>query len=325
MPSVADKIESKDISPLRILAYGKQKSRKTWWACAAAESNFNVLLLDGENGWDIAKNLSLSAQKRIQVIPLQEQTRRAIFAPFIIMLLKTGTLKWDLDKQISANLQPNSSCVDINLLNRTTNDILVLDSWTALVWSLQFRYAIENKIELSDAQKDEWDFYGWGGRLATWFLKQLITLPCNLIIIGHKTNFNKMSPKKKGKQQTILSTTEQLVSTSNPHSATIGTNFSDILTFTRISDMVTKIDTQGSELKEGGSRNVKPGIYNWEDLQFKDICLSAGIEIPSDANPLWDIDMKDMKDMNTGGSVTNANTNTVLAVTSKTNKLKLDL
>jgi len=296
MPSVFENLESGQ-SLLRVLAYGKEKSRKTWWATAAAEANFNVLLLDGENGWDIARNLSIPAQKRIQVIALQEQTKKAIFAPFLTLLLKAGSIQWDTVEQKSANLAPNANTVMIDLQSRSNRDVLIIDSWTALCWSLQFRYAMENNIDLATADKDEWDFYGWGGRLATWFLKQMQTLPCHVIVIGHRVTYDKYKPKKKKSDKNeLLYSRDLLSSTSNPHSMTIGANFSDILTFKVMSEFITKIEVIGDEGQVGGSRHINPGIYDWESLQFSDICKQANLSIPSTDNPLWDISV------NKGGS-----------------------
>ncbi|KKM82148.1 hypothetical protein LCGC14_1322580, partial [marine sediment metagenome] len=44
-----------------------------------------------------------------------------------------------------------------------------------------------------------------------------------------------------------------------------------------------KISTTAEEGILGGSRLIAPGIYKWDDLQFKDICENAGIDIPEDA------------------------------------------
>lgn len=293
MPSIEELEQSTD-GLLRVLAMGKQKSKKTWWACAAAEANFNVLLLDGDDGWTIAKKLSPAAKKRVQVISLKEATKQAIFAPFITRILKQGRIIWDLEERKNAGLQPNENCVSIDLLSRTNADILILDSWTALCWSLQFQFALENKIDLSDAEKVEWEFYGWGGRLATWFINQLKTLPLHVIIVGHKTVYEKIDKKTK---ETIF-TKEQLISTSNPHSMTIGNAFTDILSFRQLSDSVFKIDVSSNESKEGGSRSIKPGTYDWEKLTFAYLCKQSGIPLPTENNPLWDINIGDISTIN---------------------------
>lgn len=310
MSSVNEKLEEGN-GLLRVLAFGRQKTKKTWWACAAAEANFNVLLLDGEDGWSIAKNLSPEARKRVQVVTLQEQTKQAVFARFLTTLLKRGAIIWDEDILKPQNLSPNENCIQIDLLNRTAKDILVIDSWTALVWSLQFEYAIENKIDLAEACKQDWDFYGWGGRLATYFVKQINTLPCHVVVTGHVTEFNKMN-KKNPKELDF--TREQLISTSNPHSATMGAMFSDILRFTQLSDSVNKISVSGNEAKEGGSRNIKPGSYDWDKMQFSDLCKHANLELPTSDNPLWDLTVK------TGGST---NTLSKVIPNKPVNKLNL--
>jgi len=317
MASVTDKINAGN-QLLRVLAFGRQKTKKTWWACAAAEANFNVLLLDGEDGWQIAKNLSADAQQRVQVVSLQEQTKKAVFARFLTHLLKKGSITWNEVEKKAQTLNPDSNCIQIDLLNRTARDILVIDSWTALCWSLQFEFANENNIDLSEAEKGEWDFYGWGGRLATFFLKQLQTIPCHVVVIGHVTTYVKMKKSNSKKESKEIDyTRDLLISTSNPHSMMIGALFSDILTFKQLSDSVNKIDVSGNEEKEGGSRTIKPGMYDWEKLQFADICRQSKIELPTKDNPLWDLELK------TGGAKPVAS-NVLPNVSSNSLNLKLN-
>ena len=49
-----------------------------------------------------------------------------------------------------------------------------------------------------------------------------------------------------------------------------------------------KIEAKGNEEQDGGSRIVPPGIYNWDELQFKDIIQMAGLSLPPADNPFID-------------------------------------
>lgn len=266
---------------LRILAYGPGKTKKTWWAGKAAESNFNVILMDGDDGYHILKNIKPEAQKRITVVDVVDTHKQAVFCVAMTELLKNYKLVWDEQRKVNAKLQPNEHCINIDLTQLTSNDLLVIDSWTALTWSLVVRYANENMIDLTDAEKTEWDGYGWSGRLATWMLGQLKALPCHVVVIAHQTMYEKRS--KDGKN--IEWQKQQIVSTSGNHAMTVPSKFSEILNFSAKGSSF-KIDTNGDVEKDGGARIVPPGIYKWEELQFVDICKMAGNKLPDATHPL---------------------------------------
>jgi hypothetical protein len=164
--------ELKDNQLARILIYGAAKTKKTWWTGTAAEAGFNVLMLDGEGGIGILKNLSEAARKRVTVLDIQDSATQAKMAIFMSRFCKMKKFWWNEEKKLPIGRPTEGySVIDLSVL--TPNDVVVLDSYTALVWSLAYRYATENSIDLSDAAKQEWEGYGWSGNLSTWMLHQL--------------------------------------------------------------------------------------------------------------------------------------------------------
>lgn len=282
MPQLDKRLEDKDML-LRELVYGPAKSKKTWWVGKAAEAGYNVLLLDGDDGWHILTQIKPEARKRIQVMDLNDDLNKVNFSTFMARLLKTGTIVWDEEKKKSAKLNPNANCVSIDLNKMGKHDLLVVDSWTALIKSLMWQYAIENTIDLSEADKSDWDFYGWGGRLALWMLDRLASLNCHLVVIAHATIYEKRS--KDGKK--VISQKRQIISTSGPNAMQIPSKFSDVLYFYP-KGSAFKIDTKGTDEADGGSRLVPPGVYNWDDLQFVDLIKAAGLDLPPVDNPFID-------------------------------------
>lgn len=284
MAQLDKRIADKDML-LRILIYGPAKSKKTWWAGKAAEAGFNVLLLDGDDGWHILKNIAPEAQKRIQVVNFTDELRRPIFATALARLLKDGKLIWDEKAKVSAKLQPNENCIDIDFSLFGKYDIVILDSWTALTRSLMLQYAKENMIDLSIAEEsdDKWGYYRWAGTCATWALSQFTALPCHIINIGHVDVYEKRS--KDGR--TIEWTKQQVKSTSGPHAMQLPSEFSDILYFHQ-HKTAFKIDVQGTDEADGGSRIVAPGSYNWDNFQFSDLIAAAGLSLPPKDHPLID-------------------------------------
>lgn len=278
------RLETQDML-LRVLAYGNAKTKKTWWAGKAAEAGYNVLLLDGDNGWHILKQIKSEAQKRIQVVNMGDERGKPIFAAAMARLLKDGKLIWDEELKQSAKLQPNANCVNINLDLFDSNCVVVMDSWTAYCISLMLQYAKENMIDLSVAEEDDdkWGYFRWAGALASWNIVQLTALPCHIIVVAHTDVYEKRS--KDGKK--VLWSKRQIKSTSGPHAMQLPAKFSDILYFYQ-HKTAWKISTRGDDQADGGSRLIAPGEYNWDDLQFKDLIKAAGLALPKADNPLVD-------------------------------------
>lgn len=298
MPSLSQKITDLAENPplLRQLYYGSPKTRKTWLAGTAAEAGFNTILLDSDHGYHILlKNLSPKAQKRLMVIESRDALKKATAAEFMTRFLKFGLVTFnESTREIITNVKLiDENCIQLSAekhLNQNT--VLIVDSYTALVRSIASRYAIEHKIDLTDPKKTDWEGYAWCGALASWMLDRLSRLPCHVIIIGHKTVYEKRAKD----QKTIEWTRQQIKSTSGPHSMTIGDMFSDILYFENVSSSLTKISTRADKDMEGGSRMIPPDSYKWDDLQFKDICKFAGIKLPDKSLPYLDFSIEKPKE-----------------------------
>ena len=305
---LTQKLEDQDIK-LRQLIYGKQKTKKTWYAAKAAESNFNVILFDGDDGWHILNNIKHEYQKRITVVDCVDTTDRAIFATFLSRLLKKGKINWDeVEKKVA--LKPNENTLAIDLTKLTKNDVVIIDSWTALVWSLTYKYALENHIDMADAEKDEWEFYRWGGRIATWIANQLQSLPCHVIVVAHETEYQKMKRNSQGKE-VVDYVRVQIKSVSGNHASTMGTFFSDVLHFKQQSETVFKIEAFGNACEEGGSRLIEPKSYNWDEFSFGDFCKQAGVAIPDENNPLLNFSQGGMNEVAENKPIETSETKTV--------------
>jgi len=287
----------------RVLIYGAAKTKKTWWACQAAEAGFNVLLLDGENGAGILKQLSPAARKRIYILDLKDVPNQAKMAVFMARFCTYKKFWWhEAEKRPMG--RPTDGFIEIDAKKLTPNTVVVLDSHTALAWSLAFRYAIENSIDLSQAEKQEWDGYGQNGILATWILHQLSKLPCHFIMIGHADQYDKMTKVRKGEKSELIFSRMQIKSTSRPHAMQIAEKFSDVFYFS-VKGSAFKIDTTSGDNRDGGSRSVNPKVYSWDDLPFATVCKSAGIALPASDSPVLKFESS-----NTGTPTKSANATT---------------
>ena len=284
MTSLFDKLDKEsNQSLLRVLAYGMPKAKKTWWALAAAEAGYNVLDLDGDDGWQIGKYLSEAAQKRIEVIEARDRLGQPVFAPFVVQALKRLKFGWNPASNKFDNLGREDGTLQIDLREFTQNDVLILDSWTAFVQSLYVQYAKEQDIDLTDATKTDWDGYNWCGALALWTADVLVSLPCHVIVIAHGTVYEKRS--KDGKS--VISQKRQIKSTSGPNAMQLPAKFSDILYFYP-KGSAFKIDVKVEEEADGGSRSVPPGTYNWDDLSFERLIEYSNIPKPPADHPKFD-------------------------------------
>lgn len=280
MPQLDDLIQG-DPMLMRICLYGPPKSKKTWWAGKAAESGYRVLLLDSDDGYHVLKNIDPAAHGRINVVNIVDGFNNAYASVFMAKFLKGEKFNWDWKNKrfITGILTDTVQHIDANAL--TPNDVVVIDSWTAVARSLAFQYAIENNLDLSDPKLTDFgrDGYRWTGAIATWMIKQLHALPCHVIVIGHATNYEKRKEVTGfgGKKESVVEWSRmQMQSTSGPHGLTLSSNFSDILYFEPHGKTgVVKINTYVEAGRDGGGRCVPPGIYEWEKLQFADVVAMA--------------------------------------------------
>lgn len=290
MPPLDIELEKHNPEPMRVLAYGPAKTKKTWWAGKAAEAGFNVILIDSDNGAHILNNIAVEARHRITHVKTVGETEdSSIPAEFMTRLLTGRPFLWDEDaKAVAATVEMHKeehTHYFIDLKKLTMNDVLVIDSWTKVSNSLIYRWFIENNIEFTGIiraketnQRTHRGMFGWTRQMATWMTNQLLTLPCHVIVIAHQTVYEKRKVDEQGREVVEWSRT-QPISTSGPHAMQMGVDFSEILYFSRAMQFF-KIDSAGETLREGGCRFVPPKSYSWEELQFVDICKIANSPIP---------------------------------------------
>ncbi len=292
MPPLDKELEEFNPEPMRILAYGAAKMKKTWWAGKAAESGFNVILIDSDNGAHILNNIAVEARSRITHIKTVGHTDdSSIPAEFLTRLLTGKPFLWDEpERKIAPTVEmrfERHSHYYIDISKLTMNDVLVIDSWTKVANSLIYRWFMQNNIEFTSLnraregkgnQRTHRGMFGWTRQMATWLTNQMLTLPCHVIVIAHQTVYEKRKVDEQGNEVVEWSRT-QPISTSGPHAMQMAVDFSEILFFSRAMQFF-KIDTAGETLREGGCRFTPPSSYSWDDLQFVDICKIANSPMP---------------------------------------------
>lgn len=260
---------------LRIMLLGPAFHRKTWWAADCASFGFNVIFLDSDGKVGIISKLPAEVRKRIFTVDVTDEITNAVASLFVTRVLKQEQFLWnETDKQtqyIIKTADPKKFYVSVDPSKLTFNDIVVFDSWTADIRSLQLRYTIDQKIDISAKSIIDSNFkdYRWTGAMADKWLADLKKLNCHVIVVCHETSFEKKEKDADGdNKEKLLFSRMQPVSTSNNQGMRMAKEFTDILYFSTVGDQIY-IDTRNDANRDGGSINLPMEKKKWEDMRFK--------------------------------------------------------
>lgn len=318
MPNLGESTDQQPaISTGKLLLLGDTKSGKTDWAMRAAEHGYNILYLDGDVAiqtlLDKKRGLSKEALARVNYVDIRDRQDKdgnyePFMAKFFVDFTTQGLVTWNdtkgqtFDKRhyvqdFETNAEDGSPSKPIGgdkvwqmrPARLGPNDVLILDSWTTLVTSLQQWKASDLGIDILEIEKMERDMYTGTAHKATQFLTLLNTLRCHVIVIGHPREYQKKSPPPKSKGQVAekdmtLDWSKMVpASTSNPHSLTMGKNFSDIAWIDVTGGRGRKIDFRvGTDRIGGGHLGEYVDI---ESFSFADYVASIGGRPATGAGP----------------------------------------
>lgn len=290
MPNAADMFENNKHST-RLLLYGEEKTKKTWWIAKAAEAGYKILLIDTDDGYQVIKQIKPEARNNIHILRVSDTIEDACAAVFTTLWMKGEKFNWLEGEKCIPNLviggkKPDEYLqLDPQALDK--NWIVVLDSWTALATSLIKRWYDENSVDISDAEKHERGCYGYASMIGNWMMSQLkgMSTYTNVVVIGHKTVYEKYKTEiVNGKKVQVVDWSKAIIkSSSGPHGLTIGADFTDILYFS-LTGTQFYIDTNKTTERPGGCRSVPPGRYKWDELTFETYAKYAGLAPPTNTD-----------------------------------------
>lgn len=256
---------------VRALIYGKDKTKKSWWALRAAEAGYNCILLDGDDGATIVKQLPMEARKKILIVDIVNSRTRAACSLFMASFCKNKNIfMWDEQEKCSYPVNfkrnPEHSYIMFDPSKLTANDVVIIDSWTALAASTLIQFATETGMDLAEVEKekDQFAHLNFQARFLDYVLNAIHSLPCHVIVIGHEQEWEKF--KGAGKDRKIVGTYIQPISSTGPQGQKLGKHFSDVLHFSRISDIRFEINSGGDDSRAGGSRILPPQKWKWDDV-----------------------------------------------------------
>ena len=291
-------------SPARLLFYGAPKTGKTWLASKAAEVGFNVIILDGDDGHQIISNMDMKHRAKIGVISLTDTPQESNFHNFIIQMSRGKLFAWsETEKRIvfakdKGQFKPNSTHVVFNPSGLTLNDVLVIDSWSAFVRSMELYYKLSNNIKILEALKKEWDDYHWAKRLINEVMHFIHALPCHVVIIGHEHQHDIYQGK--GKSREVVGSRIQPLSYSGPQGKQLAKEFSDILYFYFNRQSQAEITTSPAVGRDGGSRVLPPQNYLWKDFTWEILFNSSNGIYQLPKNPSENFDSNGIEFLEAG-------------------------
>ena len=295
MPQLGGEASIATTSPARIMIYGREKTRKTMWALGAAQAGFNVLLIDGDDGAHIAAQYKPADICRVGLVRCVDSPAEYTFVKLVKTALVGKPFAYrEADQKLMTKTDDKPGWFECDgLLKASRNDVLIIDSWTALTSSMKLQYSLANQIDLGDAEKTDWPGYGWMQNLTDYLLDCIHHLPCHVVVVAHEQIYEKY--KGVGRDRVLDWQRTQPLGASGNTSGRLGKHFSDIFRFVGKGAKSTSVEAFGKSDQVGGSRYFKPGSFTY-----------AGPDEKSDPTANWDFAQyaKQAKMVPTGGAPT---------------------
>lgn len=271
----------------QLLIYGPGGSKKTWWACQAAEAGYNVLYINGDTFPTILSQLTADARKRIYHLDVTDSANIPVMAQFIAAFTNQTRpgLCWYDEQSKRADPAPFGGAIRVDVQQWDTNYVVVVDHFTALVRSINYHYALANNIDLADADKTEWEGYRFAGALLTHVVGQLRKLPCHLVLVAHETVYEKYEGT--GRDRRLVFQRQQPISSSNPHGMTLAAAFQEVYYFYKEGKR-NWIDFDGNRMRDAQSKFLPPGRKEWDQLPLSDVLKALGNSTPPNDLPFID-------------------------------------
>lgn len=229
----------------KLLLIGDGKLGKTYYAGLPARDGFKVLYLDGDVGRQtiLSGQFPAAARENIYLMDVQDRVDGGVidhnFADFMVQFTTNIKLIWDDTNSKVASRRSDLSKSEVWELFPARLDagwVLVIDSWTSLVQSVLQWAAREHGVDLSNADSPQMrPVYASAGMKLTQFLVVIRSIRCNVIVIAHPDEYQKMT-KPTGQKVKDIKETDMVVewtklipkSSSKPHSLTMSKYFTDI-------------------------------------------------------------------------------------------------
>ena len=285
---------------IHAMILSEEKAGKTSWLLAAAESGFNVLLLDGDVGKQRINDLSPAAKQRVYYMDVSDNLVGEV-DPRMIQTVSdffvATKFLWNdrTQREYSRTHDPHDpetgACLDdiweIRPARLDHTWVLGVDSWTTLAYSAMIAKALAEGVDIADVEKIERNIYQGVGNRLTNIAHTQMKAPCHTIFCGHPSQYEKRKSQDGKTVREATKENDQIVewtkmipkSSSNAHGFSIGSKFSDIgwidvgIAGKRVIDF-----TKTSARTSGGNLNSKGDPRG--DHRFEDLVRKIGGTVP---------------------------------------------
>lgn len=251
---------------IKMLIYGAEQTKKTWWTGLLTSCNYNVIYLDCDDGLRILQNLPIEDQRKISVLSISDFPDQPVAYDFISNL-KQKSFSWNNTQRKLYSKKNSEEGDEIITFDRTAlskNDVIVLDSYTALVDSAILSYGIKHDADMDDAELYNWDYYYAQQQALNHKLRILLSLPCHVIVIAHQTISD--VTKTVGDKVKKVGEEISIASSSRNHAKSIGRYFSDIMYFYLDNFNKVFITNEREKNRLSGSKIVSAFSAPWKDV-----------------------------------------------------------
>lgn len=169
----------------RVLLFGPPKSGKTLLA-GSVSSDYDVLLIDLEAGFDTLKQLPHASQEKIEVISLPDTRSFPIAIETCLKIVKGGAHEiCEAHGKISCAICKKAEGIftRVALHELPLSTIVIFDSLTQLTNSAMAHIGKDKP----DDFKFEYDHWAHLGKIMDMFLSHIQQAPYNVICISHET------------------------------------------------------------------------------------------------------------------------------------------
>lgn len=283
--------------PFRLIAYGKPKTRKTWWTATGA-AQLRTTILDGDTNTGILAQLPEAALTNTQVVPMNSIGNPTIFPTFIQCLKgdKYGrcfAFPINGGIPIRANtfsnakiVKPQLTYVLVNLDALTIGDHLIIDSYTTLVTGVNQIYNLDRGIDpmkgeiLDEDNANKFHYFRYHEAVMKEILTILRALPCNFTIVAHAHHYETEISQGKSRQRFG---NIQPVSYSGTDGARLPALVGDVLYFEASpnSDKSTIIRSNSEPYRIGGCTHIPPGDFTFPGWDMSSFLTTAKLQYPT--------------------------------------------
>jgi len=173
------------LAPKKILLYGMSKTGKTFQAMKLAEHGYIIHYIGGENGHLVGKQLTLEAQKRIDIIQLPDTITNPCMMQSLAHLFKNGEFKPCVEHGLHKCIKCTGAMLPFNFLkiaDMGPKDIIVLDSGTQWGNSILAWMALKQPEDWTP----EWEHWRRQGAVLDMGLGVIQNSTKNWIVITHE-------------------------------------------------------------------------------------------------------------------------------------------